>query len=231
MNATYERWQRAQQAEGEFWWGLARHEESIQRILEDNRQIALQVEAWLPVQPQNALEIGVGGLGVGTLGFLQKIPARVGIDPLPLSELCCNESLRSVIRDLREPVQFQVSQGERTPFPDASFDLVLCCNVLDHVQDPGIVLKEVCRVLRPAGFFYLFVDVFSVVGIVKWKFWTQRKSKDEILVRAHPHRFRENNLDALLQRAGLRVIRKNGGSVWDRLFAHSTRVAMLAQKT
>lgn len=132
-----------------------------------------------------------GGASPGTKrassGFwkiIVKLPCklRVGIDPLPLSELCCGESLRSVIRDLREPVQFQVSQDERTPFPDASFDLVLCCNVLDHVQDPGIVLSEVCRVLRPAGFFYLFVDVFSVVGIVKWKFWTQRKSKDEILV-------------------------------------------------
>ena len=230
MHATYERWQRAQQAEGEYWGGLARHEESIQRILEDNRQIALQVEAWLPVQPQSALEIGVGGLGVGTLGFLKKIPARAGIDPLPLSELYCSETLRSVVRELREPVRFHLSQGERTPFPDASFDLVLCCNVLDHVQDPAIVLREVCRVLRPAGFFYLFVDVFSVAGIVKWKIWTQRRRKDEILVRAHPHRFRENKLYDWLQRAGLRIIKENRRPVWDRFFARSMRVAMLAQK-
>jgi ubiquinone/menaquinone biosynthesis C-methylase UbiE len=230
MNATYERWQQAQHAEGEFWWGLARSEADIRRVLEDNRQVAEQVEAWLPVQSQRALEIGVGGLGVGTLGFLKKIPVRVGIDPLPLSELSCSETLRGVVGDLRAPIQFRLSPGERTPFPDASFDLVLCCNVLDHVHDPAIVLNEVCRVLRPSGYFYLFVDVFSLAGLVKWKAWTQRKRKDEILVRAHPHRFRENKLHDLLQHAGLRIVRENSRSVWEKLFAHSMRLAILAQK-
>jgi len=230
MNATYERWQEAQHAEGEFWWGVARSDDGIRRILEDNRQVAAQVEAWLPVQSQSALEIGVGGLGVGTLGFLKKIPARVGIDPLPLSELSCSETLRVVVGELRAPIQFRLSQGERTPFPDASFDLVLCCNVLDHVHDPAIVLNEVCRVLQPAGYFYLFVDVFSLAGLVKWKAWTQRKRKYEILVRAHPHRFRENKLHDLLQHAGVHIVREHSRSIWENLFARSMRLAILAQK-
>jgi hypothetical protein len=76
----------------------------------------------------------------------------------------------------------------------------------------------------------LFVDVFSLAGLVKWKAWTQRKSKDEILVRAHPHRFRENKLHDLLQHAGLRVIRETPRSVWEKLFARSTRLAILGQK-
>ena len=86
---------------------------------------------------------------VGTLGFLRKIPMRVGIDPLPLQALSCSETMRTIIEELRKPVVFQISAGERTPFPDSSFDLVLCCNVLDHVQDPAVVLKEVSRVLQP----------------------------------------------------------------------------------
>lgn len=230
MSATYERWQQAQHAEGEFWWGLARNDDSIRSILEDNRQIAAQVEAWLPAQPQSALEIGVGGLGVGTLGFLKKIPTRVGIDPLPLSDLSCSEASRVMVEELRQSVQFRISPGEHTPFPDASFDLVLCCNVLDHVHDPAIVLGEVCRVLRPGAYFYLFVDVFSLAGLLKWKAWTQRKSKEEILVRAHPHRFRENELHALLQHAGLRIVRETPRAVWERWFARTMRLAILAQK-
>ena len=37
------------------------------------------------------------------------------------------------------------------PYPDASFDAVLSCGVLEHVQDPEASLDELHRVLRPGG--------------------------------------------------------------------------------
>lgn len=37
------------------------------------------------------------------------------------------------------------------PYPDASFDSVLSCGVLEHVQDPEASLDELHRVLRPGG--------------------------------------------------------------------------------
>ena len=42
------------------------------------------------------------------------------------------------------------------PFGDASFDAVLSCGVLEHVQDPDGSLEEIRRVLRPGGTFYLY---------------------------------------------------------------------------
>jgi SAM-dependent methyltransferase len=41
------------------------------------------------------------------------------------------------------------------PFEDASFDTVLSCGVLEHVQDPDRSLDEIRRVLRPGGTFYV----------------------------------------------------------------------------
>jgi ubiquinone/menaquinone biosynthesis C-methylase UbiE len=41
------------------------------------------------------------------------------------------------------------------PFEDATFDTVLSCGVLEHVEDPEASLDEIRRVLRPAGMFYI----------------------------------------------------------------------------
>jgi ubiquinone/menaquinone biosynthesis C-methylase UbiE len=37
------------------------------------------------------------------------------------------------------------------PVPDASFDAVLCTEVLEHVAEPIAAIKEMARVLRPGG--------------------------------------------------------------------------------
>jgi 2-polyprenyl-3-methyl-5-hydroxy-6-metoxy-1,4-benzoquinol methylase len=37
------------------------------------------------------------------------------------------------------------------PVPDASFDAVLCTEVLEHVPEPIAALKEMVRILRPGG--------------------------------------------------------------------------------
>jgi SAM-dependent methyltransferase len=39
----------------------------------------------------------------------------------------------------------------RIGFPDAHFDLVICNHVLEHVPDDRLAMREICRVLKPAG--------------------------------------------------------------------------------
>ena len=41
------------------------------------------------------------------------------------------------------------------PFADGTFDTVLSCGVLEHVQDPEASLDEIRRVLRQQGTFYV----------------------------------------------------------------------------
>jgi len=43
------------------------------------------------------------------------------------------------------------------PFPGASFDVVLCTEVIEHTTDPRRAVSELCRVLRRAGILVITV--------------------------------------------------------------------------
>ena len=65
---------------------------------------------------------------------------------------------------------------------EASFDIVACCDVLEHVDDLSLVIGEVARTLKPGGVFcYDTVNRtwLSKVALIKisqdWSFtrWSQ----------------------------------------------------------
>ncbi len=47
--------------------------------------------------------------------------------------------------------------GERLPFADRSFDLVICKDMLEHCSNPDLILAEIARVLAPGGVCFLTV--------------------------------------------------------------------------
>lgn len=49
------------------------------------------------------------------------------------------------------------ADGARLPFADGAFDVVLACEVLEHVSDDAAVLAELARVVRPGGLVALSV--------------------------------------------------------------------------
>ncbi|WP_446811149.1 class I SAM-dependent methyltransferase [Methylomonas sp. 2BW1-5-20] len=48
-------------------------------------------------------------------------------------------------------------------FADGSFDAVWCSHVLEHVQNPGLALAEIRRVLKPHGMLFLIVPEYAPV--------------------------------------------------------------------
>ncbi len=49
---------------------------------------------------------------------------------------------------------FARAHAYRLPFADASFELVVCLDFLEHVEDPAQVIREASRVLKPGGLFF-----------------------------------------------------------------------------
>ncbi|HKW72477.1 MAG TPA: class I SAM-dependent methyltransferase [Candidatus Dormibacteraeota bacterium] len=53
-----------------------------------------------------------------------------------------------------QALEFVVSDGLPIPFPTASFDVVICSEILEHVADFGRIVGEISRVLAPGGRLY-----------------------------------------------------------------------------
>jgi hypothetical protein len=79
----------------------------------------------------NALEIGVGPAGIGTLPFLTNEASIWAVDPLPKQEFKCTDSdLDAYVKALISRVKYQQEPGEKLPFEDQSVDLVTSLNAL-----------------------------------------------------------------------------------------------------
>jgi 2-polyprenyl-6-hydroxyphenyl methylase / 3-demethylubiquinone-9 3-methyltransferase len=104
-----------------------------------------QVLTQLGREPQQlrGLEIGCGG-GLLTEEFARLGFQMTGIDQSAASILVA----RSHARQENLAITYLVGNGEKLPFAAASFDLVICCDVLEHVLNVDKVLSEAARILR-----------------------------------------------------------------------------------
>ena len=63
-------------------------------------------------------------------------------------------------------VTFEVQDAHALTFEDGAFDVVICCEMLEHVPDAAGVLREIARVLRPEGSLLLtFPNYMSLTGL------------------------------------------------------------------
>lgn len=99
-------------------------------------------------QGRDVLDLGCAG------GFMaEALAARgahvTGIDPAEGAIAAARAHARA--QGLR--IGYDVGVGEALPYGDASFDAVVCVDVLEHVGDLHRVMAEVARSLRPGGLF------------------------------------------------------------------------------
>jgi len=99
-------------------------------------------------QGKAVLDLGCAG-GFMAEALAQRGAQVTGIDPAAGAIDAARAHSRS--EGLR--IGYDVGVGEALPYDDASFDAVVCVDVLEHVADLHRVLAQVMRTLRPGGLF------------------------------------------------------------------------------
>jgi 2-polyprenyl-6-hydroxyphenyl methylase/3-demethylubiquinone-9 3-methyltransferase len=148
---------------------------------------------------RRVVDLGCGG------GFMaEAIAARgarvVGVDPCEAAL----EAARGHARETGLPVDYRLGAGEAIPLPNASADVVVCVDVLEHVADVERTVAEVARVLVPGGL--LLYDTVNRTALARFVMitlaedlfrWVERGTHDPALF------LRPDELDAAFRRHGL----------------------------
>ena len=175
MDLTYEA--KYHQLEEQHWWFASRRDAVYELI----QQLNLSPEAAI-------LEIGCSGGPLMQRLRRQGYTHLTGIDvSAPAIELAQARGVPNV----------SVMDGAALAFADASFDLVIASDVLEHIEDEGRALREWTRVLRPGGQLLVFVPAHAYL-------WSAHD-----VVNHHFRRYSRAGLVAAMQGTGLHVVRSS----------------------
>jgi 2-polyprenyl-3-methyl-5-hydroxy-6-metoxy-1,4-benzoquinol methylase len=148
--------------------------------------------------PARVLDVGCSS-GYLASRLVERGATVVGIDT--------DERAATEARAVCEQVLVGDVETMELPFPDHSFDLVLCGDVIEHLRDPVAFLARMRPLLRPGGKL-----VLTTPNVANWAMrlgllagrW--RYTDRGILDRTHTHLFTKKSLEQALDRAGYRVV-------------------------
>lgn len=121
--------------------------------------------------------------------------------------------------DTTHTVEYQMANLYDLPFAPASFDVITAMDVLEHIEDPSLAIKNVGRLLKPKGlfFFHTFNRTFlSWLFAVKGVSWCKNSPKDLHLYRLF---IRPSELQHSLAEQQMEVVRMHGlAPIFNRAF-------------
>jgi ubiquinone/menaquinone biosynthesis C-methylase UbiE len=105
--------------------------------------------------PRDPLILDLGsGVGNFVVACRKRGLRAFGVEPDRIGQGSSLSSLQIAARRL-DSAAFAAATGEQLPFADATFDLVVLDQVIEHVQNQTSVLNEALRVLKPTGAIYV----------------------------------------------------------------------------
>lgn len=194
--------------------------EEIDDVYSNEDRIRRQL-APLPLAGQFAMEVGAGS-GRDSLELVRDGARVVVLDYV-------RTSFQVILRQARAhglTVRPVCADARRMPFRNGTFALVFHQGLMEHFRDPGPLLDENVRVLRPGG--HLLVDVPQ-----RYHIYTLAKHAMILLGRwfaGWETEYSPGQLERLVRRAGLEVVRTYGEWMVPGFFYRSLRYGLMRAK-
>ena len=191
----------------------ARHTDRFVHTLElvprgDASKSVLEMGAYMQMTPALRFELGYGTVR----GCYYGSPGRI--------------DRKTVVSQTGETFECEIDHfdAERDPFPyaDASFDTVLCCELIEHlVNDPMAMMSEINRILKPGGHLVLttpnIVSARAISAILQgyhpafFPAYIRPRKQDEEPEARHNREYAPLEIQHLLTDAGFEVVRLETG--------------------
>ena len=160
------------EAEKKGWWAVGRRNLITKNIK----------SIWKSSEQPVILDFGCGTGGM--LDELKIIGVTYGCDTEDLAiEFCKQRGLENIKK----------LQGNRLPYNDNSFDIIVTMDVLEHIENDKNTINELNRILKNEGFIFVTVPAFMSL-------WTTRD------VRLHHfRRYTKKELQNKIREAGFKI--------------------------
>jgi SAM-dependent methyltransferase len=190
---------------------------------------------WVPTTDSRILDLG-SGVGSFVVACRNSGLQAFGIEPDRIGQGAKLTSLR-IARQRLDSGVFAAATGEELPFADATFDLVVLDQVIEHVRDQARVFTEAWRVLKTGGAMYLACPNYLRFYEPHYKVWfwplmpkvlgslyLQLRGRDPVLLNqlTYTTNWRTRKL---LSRMNCRVLDLNCEDFWEKCQAQDPRIA------
>ncbi len=118
------------------------------------------------VGPKRVLEVGCGEGRLATHLLAQ--------GPAPERFVATDVALVELAPDADPRIEFGVASVYELPYEDDAFDLVVCCEVLEHLERPRQALCEIARVAQRAVLLSTPREpLWRALNMARGKYWTE----------------------------------------------------------